>query len=56
MQFTDEICQTRRTTFGADAAGVQPGSTVAIVGDDAVGLCAVIAAKQMAGMMRAGIR
>lgn len=33
--------------FGADAAGVQPGNTVAIVGDGAVGLCAVIAAKQM---------
>src|SRR5256714_2875892 len=33
--------------FGADAANVQPGSTVAIVGDGAVGLCAVIAAKQM---------
>src|SRR5947209_5255413 len=33
--------------FGADAAHVQPGSTVAIVGDGAVGLCAVIAAKHM---------
>src|SRR5438132_4325365 len=33
--------------FGADAANVQPGNTVAIVGDGAVGLCAVIAAKQM---------
>jgi threonine dehydrogenase-like Zn-dependent dehydrogenase len=33
--------------FGADAANVQPGSTVAIVGDGAVGLCAVIAAKHM---------
>jgi threonine dehydrogenase-like Zn-dependent dehydrogenase len=33
--------------FGADAAGVQPGNAVAIVGDGAVGLCAVIAAKQM---------
>src|SRR5207248_6501549 len=32
--------------FGADAANVQPGNTVAIVGDGAVGLCAVIAAKQ----------
>jgi threonine dehydrogenase-like Zn-dependent dehydrogenase len=30
--------------FGADAANVQPGNTVAIVGDGAVGLCAVIAA------------
>src|SRR5438132_9084081 len=33
--------------FGADAANVQPGKTVAIVGDGAVGLCAVLAAKQM---------
>ena len=33
--------------FGADAANVGPGKTVAIVGDGAVGLCAVIAAKQM---------
>jgi threonine dehydrogenase-like Zn-dependent dehydrogenase len=33
--------------FGADAAHVQPGKTVAVVGDGAVGLCAVIAAKQM---------
>jgi threonine dehydrogenase-like Zn-dependent dehydrogenase len=33
--------------FGADAANVQPGKTVAVVGDGAVGLCAVIAAKQM---------
>ena len=33
--------------FGADAADVAPGKTVAIVGDGAVGLCAVIAAKQM---------
>src|ERR671938_2190940 len=33
--------------FAADAANVQPGSTAAIVGDGAVGLCAVIAAKQM---------
>ena len=33
--------------FGADAANVQPGHTVVIVGDGAVGLCAVIAAKQM---------
>src|SRR2546421_2721139 len=33
--------------FGADAANVQPGNTVAIVGDGAVGLCAVIAAKEM---------
>jgi threonine dehydrogenase-like Zn-dependent dehydrogenase len=32
--------------FAADAANVQPGKTVAIVGDGAVGLCAVIAAKQ----------
>jgi threonine dehydrogenase-like Zn-dependent dehydrogenase len=33
--------------FGADAAHVQPGHTAAIVGDGAVGLCAVIAAKHM---------
>jgi threonine dehydrogenase-like Zn-dependent dehydrogenase len=33
--------------FGADAAHVKPGKTVAVVGDGAVGLCAVIAAKQM---------
>jgi threonine dehydrogenase-like Zn-dependent dehydrogenase len=33
--------------FAADAANVTPGSTAAIVGDGAVGLCAVIAAKQM---------
>jgi len=33
--------------FGAEAAAVAPGKTVAIVGDGAVGLCAVIAAKQM---------
>src|SRR5438270_9392401 len=33
--------------FGADAANVQPGNTVAIVGDGAVGLCAVIAARHM---------
>jgi threonine dehydrogenase-like Zn-dependent dehydrogenase len=33
--------------FGADAANVQPGKTVAVVGDGAVGLCAFIAAKQL---------
>src|SRR5919197_308391 len=33
--------------FGADAANVQPGKTVAVVGDGAVGLCAVLAARQM---------
>jgi threonine dehydrogenase-like Zn-dependent dehydrogenase len=33
--------------FGADAANVQPGKTVAVVGDGAVGLCAVVAAKQL---------
>jgi len=32
--------------FGAEAAAVGPGKTVAIVGDGAVGLCAVLAAKQ----------
>jgi threonine dehydrogenase-like Zn-dependent dehydrogenase len=33
--------------FGADAAAVGPGKTVVIVGDGAVGLCGVLAAKQM---------
>ena len=33
--------------FAADAANVKPGSTVAVVGDGAVGLCAVLAARQM---------
>ena len=33
--------------FAADCADVQPGMTVAVVGDDAVGLCAVLAASQM---------
>ena len=33
--------------FGADAAGAGPGKTVVVVGDGAVGLCAVIAARQM---------
>lgn len=33
--------------FAADAARVQPGSTVAVVGDGAVGLMGVLAAKQM---------
>jgi len=33
--------------FGADAANVRPGKTVAVVGDGAVGLCAVLAAKQL---------
>jgi threonine dehydrogenase-like Zn-dependent dehydrogenase len=33
--------------FAADAANVQPGKTVAVVGDGAVGLMAVLAAKQM---------
>ncbi len=33
--------------FAADAAGVRPGSTVAVVGDGAVGLLAVLSAKQM---------
>jgi threonine dehydrogenase-like Zn-dependent dehydrogenase len=33
--------------FGADAAAVSPGKTVAVVGDGAVGLCAVLAAKQL---------
>lgn len=33
--------------FGADAAAVAPGKTVAVVGDGAVGLCAVLAAQQM---------
>jgi threonine dehydrogenase-like Zn-dependent dehydrogenase len=33
--------------FGADAAAAGPGKTVAVVGDGAVGLCAVLAAKQL---------
>jgi len=33
--------------FAADAAGVRPGMTVAVVGDGAVGLLGVLAAKQM---------
>ena len=33
--------------FAADAASVQPGETVVVVGDGAVGLLAVLAAKQM---------
>jgi threonine dehydrogenase-like Zn-dependent dehydrogenase len=33
--------------FAADAAAAGPGKTVVVVGDGAVGLCAVIAAKQM---------
>jgi threonine dehydrogenase-like Zn-dependent dehydrogenase len=33
--------------FAADAANVQPGMTVAVVGDGAVGLCGVLAAVQM---------
>jgi threonine dehydrogenase-like Zn-dependent dehydrogenase len=33
--------------FAADAANVKPGSTVAVVGDGAVGLQAVLSAKQM---------
>lgn len=33
--------------FGADAAEAGPGKTVAVVGDGAVGLCAVLAARQM---------
>jgi threonine dehydrogenase-like Zn-dependent dehydrogenase len=33
--------------FGADAAAAGPGKTVVVVGDGAVGLCAVLAARQM---------
>lgn len=33
--------------FAADAAGVKPGSTVAVVGDGAVGLLGMLSAKQM---------
>lgn len=33
--------------FAADAANVKPGSTVTVVGDGAVGLLAVLSAKQM---------
>jgi threonine dehydrogenase-like Zn-dependent dehydrogenase len=33
--------------FGADAAAVGPGKTAVVIGDGAVGLCAVLAAKQL---------
>src|SRR5205085_1986747 len=33
--------------FAADAAGVKPGKTVAVVGDGAVGLLAILSAKEM---------
>ncbi|MEV5910296.1 zinc-dependent alcohol dehydrogenase family protein [Streptomyces chartreusis] len=33
--------------WAADAAGVKPGSTAVVVGDGAVGLCAVLAAKEL---------
>src|SRR5437764_2886032 len=33
--------------FAADAANVKPGSTVAVVGDGAVGLLGIVSAKQM---------
>ena len=33
--------------FGADAAEVAPGKTVVVVGDGAVGLCAILAAKHL---------
>jgi threonine dehydrogenase-like Zn-dependent dehydrogenase len=33
--------------FGADAAAAGPGKRVAVVGDGAVGLCAILAAKQL---------
>lgn len=33
--------------FAAEAAQVRPGSTVVVVGDGAVGLCAVLAAREM---------
>jgi threonine dehydrogenase-like Zn-dependent dehydrogenase len=33
--------------WAAVAAEVKPGSTVAVVGDGAVGLCAVIAAREL---------
>jgi len=33
--------------FGADAAAAGPGKTVAVIGDGAVGLCAILAAKQL---------
>jgi threonine dehydrogenase-like Zn-dependent dehydrogenase len=36
-----------RGWFAADAANVRPGSTVAVVGDGAVGLLGVLSAKQM---------
>ena len=33
--------------YAADAARVEPGATVAVVGDGAVGLCAVLSARQL---------
>jgi len=33
--------------FGAEAAGVKPGSTVVVVGDGAVGLLAILSAREM---------
>ena len=33
--------------YAARAAAVKPGGTVAVVGDGAVGLCGVIAAKEL---------
>jgi len=52
LSATSRICLQHRTSsctgwFGADAAAVAPGKTVAVIGDGAVGLCAVLAAKQM---------
>jgi threonine dehydrogenase-like Zn-dependent dehydrogenase len=38
--------------FGADAAAAGPGKTVTVVGDGAVGLCAVLAAKKHMGAER----
>jgi threonine dehydrogenase-like Zn-dependent dehydrogenase len=45
LQATSDVMGTG--WFAADAAAVGPGKTVVVVGDGAVGLCAVIAAKQM---------
>jgi threonine dehydrogenase-like Zn-dependent dehydrogenase len=42
--------------FAADAANVKPGMTVAVVGDGAVGLLAVLSARQMGFGIQALIR
>jgi threonine dehydrogenase-like Zn-dependent dehydrogenase len=44
LALSDVMCTGHHTAF---SAGVRPGHTVAVVGDGAVGLCAVIAAKRL---------